>query len=167
VSGIEPLADLATGATFRDVYRRLGLNMRPSHATFKDGSIALEAGIFPRWKIGSPPTGWQRLHVDGRLRRAIAGDKNLGSSALKLRLPRCGWTSNCSASSARVRSPLIAAIATFALKAGVWFRRGRLGMVSPDSQATACLPSGRNSTYRPVQISEAGSDATHPAKTHR
>jgi len=39
----------------------------------------------------------------------------------------------------------------------VWFRRGRLGMVSPDSQATACLPSGRNSTYRPVQISGTGS----------
>jgi phage terminase large subunit-like protein len=38
-------ADLATGATFRDVYRKLGLNMRPQHATFKDGSIALEAGI--------------------------------------------------------------------------------------------------------------------------
>jgi hypothetical protein len=38
-------ADLATGATFREVYRRLGLNMRPQHATFKDGSIALEAGI--------------------------------------------------------------------------------------------------------------------------
>jgi putative DNA primase/helicase len=31
-------------------------------------------------------------------------------------------------------------------------------MVSPDSQATACLPSGRNSTYRPVQISGTGSD---------
>jgi hypothetical protein len=30
-------------------------------------------------------------------------------------------------------------------------------MVSPDSQATACLPSGRNSTYRPVQISGTGS----------
>jgi hypothetical protein len=30
-------------------------------------------------------------------------------------------------------------------------------MVSPDSQATACLPSGRNSTYRPVQISGASS----------
>jgi hypothetical protein len=43
------------------------------------------------------------------------------------------------------------------LNAGVWFRRGRLGMVSPDSQATACLPSGRNSTYRPVQISGTGS----------
>ena len=44
---------------------------------------------------------------------------------------------------------------------GVWFRRGRLCMVSPDSQATACLPSGRNSTYRPVQISGTGSPA-HP-----
>src|SRR5665213_1742572 len=47
--------------------------------------------------------------------------------------------------------------ATFALKAGVWFRRGRLLMVSPDSRGIACPPSGRNSTYRPVQISETGS----------
>ncbi|HKM73616.1 MAG TPA: hypothetical protein VJX94_26720, partial [Stellaceae bacterium] len=47
--------------------------------------------------------------------------------------------------------------ATFAVKAGVWFRRGRLFMVSPDSQAIACPLSGRNSTYRPVQISGAGS----------
>jgi hypothetical protein len=39
----------------------------------------------------------------------------------------------------------------------VWFRRGRLLMVSPDSRATACPPSGRNSTYRPVQISGTGS----------
>jgi hypothetical protein len=31
-------------------------------------------------------------------------------------------------------------------------------MVSPDSQATACLPSGRNSTYRLVQISATGSE---------
>jgi hypothetical protein len=30
-----------------------------------------------------------------------------------------------------VRSPLTAASATFALKAAVWFRRGRLFMVSP------------------------------------
>ena len=44
------------------------------------------------------------------------------------------------------------------LKAGVWFRRGRLFMLSPDSRATACPPSGRNSTYRPVQISGTGSD---------
>jgi hypothetical protein len=40
----------------------------------------------------------------------------------------------------------------------VWFRRGRLLMVSPDSRGTACPPSGRNSTYRPVQISGTGSD---------
>src|SRR5207302_6975877 len=56
-----------------------------------------------------------------------------------------------------VRSPLMAASATFALKAGVWFRRGRLVMVSPDSLGTACPLSGRNSTYRPVQISGASS----------
>src|SRR5712671_1510530 len=68
-----------------------------------------------------------------------------------------GWTSNCSASWASVRSPLRAASATFALKAGVWFRRVRLLIVSPDSRGTACPLSGRNSTYRPVQILEAGS----------
>src|SRR2546425_12961343 len=51
----------------------------------------------------------------------------------------------------------MAAIATFALKAGVWFRRGRLLIVSPDSLGTACPLSGRNSTYRPVQISETSS----------
>jgi restriction system protein len=43
------------------------------------------------------------------------------------------------------------------LKAGVWFRRGRLLIVSPDSLGTACPLSGRNSTYRPVQILEASS----------
>jgi hypothetical protein len=43
------------------------------------------------------------------------------------------------------------------LKPGVWFRRRRLVMISPDSLGTACPPSGRNSTYRPVQISGASS----------
>ena len=38
----------------------------------------------------------------------------------------------------------MAASATFALKAGVWFRRGRLFIVSPDSRGTACPLSGRN-----------------------
>src|ERR1700693_5471065 len=52
----------------------------------------------------------------------------------------------------------MAASATLALKAGVWFRRGRLLIVSPDSLGTACPLSGRNSTYRPVQISAAGSE---------
>src|SRR5262245_43685531 len=54
----------------------------------------------------------------------------------------------------------MAASATFALKADVWFRRGRLDMVSPDSQAIGCLLSGRNSTYRPVQNSGTGSTFT-------
>jgi hypothetical protein len=40
----------------------------------------------------------------------------------------------------------MAASATFALKAGVWVRRGRLLIVSPDSWHTACPLSGRNST---------------------
>jgi hypothetical protein len=57
-----------------------------------------------------------------------------------------------------VRSPLMAARATLALKPGVWFRRGRLLIVSPDSLGTACPLSGRNSTYRLVQILEAGSN---------
>ena len=39
----------------------------------------------------------------------------------------------------------------------MWFRRGRLLMISPDSRGTACPPSGRNSTYRPVQISGTSS----------
>jgi hypothetical protein len=42
-----------------------------------------------------------------------------------------GGYQTCSASWAIVRSPLTAASATFALKAGVWFRRGRLFMISP------------------------------------
>src|SRR5262249_28006465 len=51
----------------------------------------------------------------------------------------------------------MAANATFALKAGVWVRRVRLLIVSPDSTGTTCPQSGRNSTYPPVQISGAGS----------
>jgi len=37
------------------------------------------------------------------------------------------------------------------LKAGVWFRRGRLVMVSPDARQSSPL-SGRKSTYLTVQI---------------
>src|SRR5882757_9593691 len=54
----------------------------------------------------------------------------------------------------------MAASAAFALKPGVWFRRGRLLIVSPDSLGTACPLSGRNSTYRPVQISATSSHRT-------
>src|SRR3954453_13163998 len=64
--------------------------------------------------------------------------------------------SNCCANSASVLSPRTAAKATFALKAGVWFRRGRLVIVSPVRHASWPL-SGRNSTYPAVQISTASS----------
>jgi hypothetical protein len=49
----------------------------------------------------------------------------------------------------------MAASATLALNAGVWFRRTRL-VISLLSLGTACPLSGRNSTYRPVQISGTG-----------
>src|SRR5271166_3744745 len=58
----------------------------------------------------------------------------------------------------------MAANATFALNAGVWFRRARLVIVSPDSAGTACPLSGRNSTYRPVQNSGASSSYRMPTK---
>jgi hypothetical protein len=38
-------ADLRTGENFATVYKKLGLNMRPTHATFRDGGFALESGI--------------------------------------------------------------------------------------------------------------------------
>src|SRR5262249_32427143 len=38
-------AAAAVGTTFRAMYKKLGLNMRPTHAVFPNGSIALEAGI--------------------------------------------------------------------------------------------------------------------------
>jgi hypothetical protein len=50
----------------------------------------------------------------------------------------------------------MAARATFALKAGEWFRRGRLFIVSPvRGDYRRCQ--ARNSTYRPVQISGTSS----------
>ena len=57
-----------------------------------------------------------------------AAPENAGRAFEKLTLPLrdlLGWTSNCCANPASVLSPLIAAKATFALKAGVWFRRVR------------------------------------------
>jgi hypothetical protein len=60
----------------------------------------------------------------------------------------------------------MAASANFALKAGAWFRRGRLLIVSPDSLGTACPLSGRNSTYRPVQISGTSSDHDRDMQRH-
>jgi hypothetical protein len=52
---------------------------------------------------------------------------------------------------------LVAASATFA-KWPACGCRARVLIVSPDSLDTACPPSDRNFTYRPVQILEVGSD---------
>ena len=52
---------------------------------------------------------------------------------------RLGWMSNCWAKSDSVRSPLIASKATRAFKAGLWFRLGRLVMVSPHCRHHAGL----------------------------
>ena len=57
--------------------------------------------------------------------------------------------------------PLTAASALFALKAGVWFRRGLI--VSSDSLGTACPLPSRNSTYSPIQILEVGSILSPPS----
>src|SRR3954452_7443597 len=74
--------------------------------------------------------------------------------------------SNCCANSASVFSPRTAAKATFALKAGVWFRRGRFVMVSPVRHTSWPL-SGRNSTYPAVQISKASSLDPAPPLTQQ
>jgi hypothetical protein len=55
------------------------------------------------------------------------------------------YTSRPSLTSTRV------AIATFALKAGVWFYRVRFVICSPDPRQSSPF-SGKKSTYRPVQI---------------
>src|ERR1022692_2953979 len=69
-----------------------------------------------------------------------------------------GCTSYKCASSASVFSPLIAARANFALKAGLWLRRVRLDMF-PSCYAASSPQSGRESTYRPVQFCPATSEA--------
>src|SRR6478735_6335696 len=52
----------------------------------------------------------------------------------------------------------MAASATFALKAGVWFRHGRLLIISPVQQPSWLL-SGRNPTYPIAQILQATSQS--------
>ena len=113
--------------------------------------------------------GMERLHVDGRLRAAVAAARteHIGCPFLELCFPRrdlIGVDVKLLASSATVRSPLMAASATLALKPGVWFRRGRLLIVSPNSPGTACPLSGRNSTYRLVQIGPLGGRGVPPGR---
>lgn len=59
-----------------------------------------------------------------------------------------------------VFSPLIAANATFALNAGLWFRRGRLAMVF-SSHTASCRCGAENPFIQDVQISGATSYLGH------
>ena len=64
-------ADFATGDTFASIYRKLGLNVRTTHATFRDGGYALEAGITEmeqrfatgRLKVAAHLTEWLDEYV--------------------------------------------------------------------------------------------------------
>src|SRR3954467_13249343 len=79
-----------------------------------------------------------------------------------------GCTSYCCANSASVFSPLMAARATFALKAGAWVRRIRLAIVAPDLRH-----SRRSQAELPlIDLSEFGRPPLHirtalPAATRR
>jgi hypothetical protein len=57
------------------------------------------------------------------------GTENIGRSGFELRFPGRDLVVELLR---KLLSPWMAAIATFALKAGVWFGRGRRFMVSPD-----------------------------------
>src|ERR1700724_1732013 len=93
---------------------------------------------------------------------AAAGTENIGSPALELRFPRCdliGVDIELFRQLSQCSIALDGGKRHLRLETGEWFRRGRLLIVSPDSRGTACPLSGRNSTYRPVQFLEAGSES--------
>jgi hypothetical protein len=85
-----------------------------------------------------------------------AGTENIGSPALvELRFPRCdliGVQVELLRQLSQCSIALDGSKRHLRFEAGMWFRRGRLLIVSPDSLGTACPLSGGNSTYRPVQI---------------
>jgi len=87
----------------------------------------------------SSPIFAHRLLVHGRLRRSIADARaeNIGSPALELRFPRRDLIGVDVELLRQLSQCLMAASAPFALKADVWFRRGRLLIVSPDSRGTS------------------------------
>src|SRR6188472_2380992 len=86
----------------------------------------------------------QRLHIDGRLRGSVAatGTENIGSPALELRFPRCDLMG--------VNVELFRKLCQCSI--ALDGRKGHLRLTWGGSGL-----SGRNSTYRPVQILEAGS----------
>src|SRR5271165_2868710 len=111
--------------------------------------------------VNSPIFAWSAFKSTvGPMEPALASDPNTPAAPCKSCAFHCViWltcTSNCCANSTSVFSPLTAAKATLALKAGLWFRRTRFAIVAPDAQPSWPL-SGKNSTYPAVQICRASS----------
>src|SRR5436305_14271963 len=102
----------------------------------------------------------QRLHVHRWGRRGgRLGPEHVGGPVEELGLPLgdlVGMDIEVLGQLGQGLVAFTAARATLALKAGEWFRRGRLLMVSPVWQPF-WPRSGRNSTYPSVQIPRAGS----------
>src|SRR3954466_7202514 len=119
--------------------------------------------------VSSPILAWRVLTSTGGAPRSVFSDPNTPAARSRSSAFQAviwlGWTSNCCASSASVFSPLTAAKATFALKAGVWFRRGRLLIISPALQPS-WPPSGRSlygAYWCQARNGKAGSfPTTHP-----
>src|ERR1019366_337551 len=120
------------------------------HGLLLDGKIVL--GVDHRFTLSSPalvsaPSKKSFSSVRAPilacrvLRSTVAPGSAFASPPKTPTAPSSNWlfhcviwlacTSNCSANSDSVFSPLIAANATFALKVAVWFRRGRLLICSP------------------------------------
>jgi hypothetical protein len=74
-----------------------------------------------------------------------------------------GCTSYCCANSASVFSPLMAASATFALKAGAWARRTRLVIVTPDPRH----PRRFQADFPLIDLSEFGRPPLSPSPSAR
>ena len=100
----------------------------------------------------------QRFEIDARLGVTL-GTKHPGSPFQKLRFPLrdlIGMDVKLLRQVGQCQLALDGGQTTLALNAGVWFRRGRLLIVSPVQQPSWPL-SGRNSTYPAVQISGTSS----------
>src|SRR5271166_541389 len=88
-------------------------------------------------KVSSPILAWRVFRSTDGVASVTAPPEPNSPEAASTRCPFqaviwFGCTSYCCANSASVFSPLMAASATFALKAGAWVRRDRSVMVVPD-----------------------------------
>src|SRR5271166_1418408 len=88
-------------------------------------------------KVSSPILAWRVFRSTDGVASVTAPPEPNSPEAASTRCPFqaviwFGCTSYCCANSASVFSPLMAASATFALKAGAWVRRDRFVMVVPD-----------------------------------